>query len=183
MLNVINYDILFIIANNLNLKYLKNLSLCNKELYKLLGGDNILKYKIELYLNNDYKNFVYTLIRFNYNDVYLNYLLEKAIKQITVIYGTRSCGYYDMRYIFELMFNGANISSHKVKDIDPVFYIFFYKNIKKCINKCNRKKTLKNINKQRMLTSLRNNFKIYKNKNDICHKSYIKLIEDINFYY
>ena len=183
MINLLNNDIILFISTYLNLKNLKNFSLCNKYLYKLIGGNNILKYKIELYLNNDYKNFVYSLLNFKYDKKYLNKLLEKAIKQITVIYGTRSCGYYDMRYIFELMYNGANISSQKVKEIDSVFYIFFYKNIKKCIKKSDRKNTLKNINKQRMLTSLRNNFKIYKNKNDICHKSYIKLIDDINFYY
>lgn len=183
MINLLNNDMILFISTYLNLKYLKNFSLCNKNLYILIGGNNILKYKIELNLNNDYLNFVYHLTNYNYNIIYKNYLLEKAINQITLIYGSRSCGYYDMRYIFELMYNGADISYQKVKEIDQVFYIYFYKNIKKCIKKSDRKNTLKNINKQRMLTSLRNNFKIYKNKNDIYHKSYIKLINDVNFYY
>ena len=79
------------------------------------------------------------------------------------------------------MYYGIILDDNVVEKINKNFYIFFYKNLKTCIINKNRKKTINKINKQKMLQSLKNNFKIY--QKDIYNKSYIKLLYDIEFYY
>ena len=176
-------EIINILFNNLTeLKDKFYFSICNKELYNYLGGNNILKFQIMQFLNNDYINFYKYLNTYNYDILFLNNLAKKAIKEIPAIYGSRSCGYYDMRFIFELMYNKIILKDKIVKSINNNFYTFFYGNLKLCFKNTERNKIIKKVNKQRMLQSLKNNFKVYKNK-DLYHKTYIKLINDIEFYY
>ena len=181
MILCIPTDNLNIIFNYLNIKDKKNLSICNKELYQYYGGDNIFKFKIEKFINNDYINFYKFLNKYKYEKSFLEYLAKKTIENIPAVYGSRSCGYYDMRYIFEIMYYGIILDDNIVLKLNKHFYIFFYKNLKECLINNNRKKTINNINKQRMLQSLKNNFKVY--QKDVYSKSYIKLFYDIQFYY
>lgn len=177
-------DILNIIFNNLiKIEDKKYFSICNKYIYKYYGGNNLSKYQILNFLNNDYINFYKYLNSYKYDKNFLINLLEKSIKYIPAIYGSRSCGYYDMRFIFELMCKNICLKDEIIKSLNEHFYIVFYKNLKICFKKnCKRNDIIKKINKQKMLQSLKNNFKVYKNK-DIYHKTYTKLINDINFYY
>lgn len=178
----LSYELLTLIFNNLNkIKDKKNFSIINKDFYGNYGGDNIKKLQIEFFLNNDYMKFYEYLNKYTYDDDFLERIGKIAINNIPAIYGSRSCGYYDMRFIFELMYFGIILDDNLVKKLNKNFYIFFYKNLKACMISKNKKKTIDKVNKQKMLQSLKNNFKVY--QKDIYNKSYIKLLYDIEFYY
>lgn len=173
MLLMLPTDNLNIIFNQLNLKDKNNLSICNKELNNYYGKDNIFKYRIEYYLNNDYINFYNFLNKYIYDDDYLNYLAIKSIKNIPSIYRSRCGGYYDMRFVYEIMYFGIILEDNLVQKLNKNFYIFFYKNLKECLVK-------KNKNKKKIIQLLKNNFKFF--EKNIISKTYVKLLYDIEFY-
>jgi len=144
----------------------RNFILINKENYELLN-QLLKKYRLILYVNNDYSNF-YEIIK--KNQFNLNYecdlnLIDKIIIRsfmyIPVINASRTFGFYDFRFIFELLYAGFRIETDNVKIYNIHFYTHFYSKIIKCIVFNDRKKTLKNIEKCPYLLSLKqkNNFK------------------------
>lgn len=177
MLLLLSTDNLNFIFNKLNIIDKKNFILCNTELNKYFGGENLKKYKIEFYIYNDFCNFYKFLNKYSYTEEYLNTLAIKIIKYIPSIYGCRSSGYYDMRYIFEIMYYGIILENNLVERLNKHFYIFFYKNLKDCFINQN-----KGNNNHKIIQLLKNNYKLIEG-NNIYSKTYIKLISDINFYY
>jgi hypothetical protein len=69
-------------------------------------------------------------------------------------------GFMDMRFIFELMFNGCELDKNIISENDlhkNNFYNHFYDDLHSCIIYDNRKKTIDNINKIPKLNSLKKN--------------------------
>ena len=95
---------------------------CNKNCYKL--NDNIQKYKLIFYLNNDYEDFYKYLNEYNYeNDIkFINKVIETFIN-IPRIKPTSIIEMYDLRFIFELLYNGYCPMKDEIKKIK---YSFLY---------------------------------------------------------
>ena len=145
----------------------------NKNTNNLLQED-FNKLYFEKTLNNDYLQFYKLLNKYDYDMDYLNYLLIKATEKILTVWGNRSCGFYDMRFIFELMYKGC-IQSSYINHTAKHFYRHFYNNIKNCIVYNDRQTTLINIENSRNLLSLKIKFNYYKH-GDYKNKPYIKLV-------
>ena len=62
--------------------------------------------------------------------------------------------FYDLRYVFELMFLGYGLQSEDIKLYNIHFYIHFYDKIKKCLKE-NRGKTLDEIEGSSYLFTLK----------------------------
>tara|TARA_Y100001958_G_C21171863_1_gene503484 strand:- start:154 stop:693 length:540 start_codon:yes stop_codon:yes gene_type:complete len=156
MLNCLNEDTLLIIFKEIlfiNDKY--NFIIINKDNYYLLKK-KLIKYKLFYYLNNDYLNFYNLLKNENYSsdEYFMNRIILKAFMKIPILEVSKVCSMYDLRFIFELMFNGYGINSEEIKLISkPHFYVHFYNVILNCLND-SREKTLKNISNSKFLFSL-----------------------------
>ena len=177
-MDIVTNDIIILIYNKLvNTKDIYNFIIINKYFYNLLKN-NFNKLKLEYYLNKNYICFYKYLQKYNYNKEILNNLFIKAIHNILTVWSNKQNGFYDMRYIFELMYKGCVLNDDIVKNYNLKnnhFYKHFYFNIINCIVYNNRKKTINNINNSSNLTSLKQNFKYYKKK-DYDKKEYIPLI-------
>ena len=115
--------------------------------------EKIEKYKIFLFINKDYLNFYKVLHENNYSDEYMNLIVVKAFMNIpTVRY--KVVDFYDLRYVFELMFLGYGLHSNNIKLYNIHFYIHFYHKIKKCLKE-NREDTLYEIEKSSYLFTLK----------------------------
>ena len=142
----------------------------------------IQKYNIYYWNNSNYLLFYKCLINNNYTITEINKLLEISIKNIPIIYKSTknkkhrkwgSFGFYDMRYIFELLFlNKSSLSNDNILHFNPHFYIHFYKQLTKSI-KSNRKDTIDSMNKNKILLSLHRSFKGYINDQYIIESNLI----------
>ena len=110
------------------------------------------KYKIFLFLNNDYKLFRKCLQFYKYSITELYYLGKYSINNINYVtrYDNDDIHYYDLRFIFELIYNKFNYKNIPIKD---EFLIKAIKYIKKSIS-FNRFETIYNISKYPLLHSL-----------------------------
>ena len=173
-MDIIPNEIFLIIYNNIyetkNKKYFIQI---NKNTNNLLQED-FDKLYFEKTLNNNYLQFYKLLNKYDYDMDYLNSLLIKAIEKILTVWGNRSCGFYDMRFIFELMYKGC-IQSSYINHTAKHFYRFFYNDIKECIVYNDRQATLINIENSKKLLSLKRKFNYYKH-GDYKNKPYIKLV-------
>lgn len=149
----------------------KNFVLTNKENYKILNK-LLHKYRLIKYLNNDYSKF-YEIIKNNqFNLKYecdlnlIDKIIIRSFMYIPVLNASRTFGFYDFRFIFELLYAGFRVETNNVKIYNIHFYTHFYSKIIKCIVFNDRKKTLENIEKCPYLLSLKknNNFKDKFNK-------------------
>lgn len=103
------------------------------------------------YINNDYNIFYTCICRYKYTDIELKRLCNLSLHNldIDIIYGKR---YYDLRYIFELLYrrrdiyNSIQIDNNKMNTI--------VKNIKTIMG-IDRYDTINNINNHPMLFQLR----------------------------
>jgi len=175
-MDIIPNEIFLIIYNNIyetkNKKYFIQI---NKNTNNLLQ-EEFDKLYFEKTLNNNYLQFYKLLNKYDYDMDYLNSLLIKAIEKILTVWGNRSCGFYDMRFIFELMYKGCipeNIGN--LNFTAKHFYRLFYNNIKNCIVYNDRQTTLINIENSSNLLSLKRKFNYYKH-GDYKNKPYIKLV-------
>lgn len=173
-----NDDIINIIVNNISdSKSIFNFIITNKYFYNLLKI-NLNKLKIEYFFyNNKYLKFYECLQKFNYNKLFLNCLFIKAIKNIKTVWSNNQNGFYDMRYIFELMFIGYELNNELIiinNLQNNNFYRNFYYDLKKTIIYKNRSETIKNINNTPILTSLKQNFTYYNKNNET--EPYLHLI-------
>lgn len=160
---LLNDDLLNIIYEKLNLFDKLNFIKNNKYVYNLFKID-IKKHIIINLLNKDYPKFYYFFNKYKFNSEFNNLLFKKAISDIKTAWGGNgTMGYYDLRYIFEIMFNESNINEYTTKLINNHFYIFFYNNIKNCIIYNNRSKTLNNINSGKYygISCLQTNFNFF----------------------
>lgn len=171
-------DIILIIFNNINdIQSLFNFIILNKNINNLLKL-KFKKYFIEYTLNNDYLLFYKILNNNEFNMIYLNNLLIKAINKRLTVWSCKQNGFSDMIYIFELMFTGCRLNNQLIKKhnlIKEHFYCYFYNDILKCIVYNDRIKTINNINNCNNLTSLKTNFNYYK-KGDYKNKVYYNLV-------
>ena len=107
-----NIDILYNIYINLPIRERIEFIKTNKFLYENFKK-GIQKYKLKSYANKDYVNFYYTLKDNTYEDyyekIYMNKIITKCFMCIPVIQALHSCGMYDLRFIFELIFNRKRI--------------------------------------------------------------------------
>jgi len=159
----LNPEIILYITQNTfqNVNYL----LTNKENYRY-GKTYIDKIKIIYYLRNyEYTEFKKCLNLYNYNNKYKKDLLRLAIKDIPTIWNiTYCCGYFNLYIIFELLYNQIYLSDDEIKELNDIFYKYFYREMQECIVKNNREETVININKSRRLISLRTDFIGYDKK-------------------
>ena len=151
-----NKDILELIFINLPIRERIKFIETNKFFYENFKKE-IQKYKLILYANKDYVNFYHTLNDYKYEDyyekIYMNKIIARCFMYIPNVWATQTCGMYDLRFIFELIFNGYDLEK-EVKKYNIHFYIHFYKRIKDCLSN-SREKTLLEIEKDSYLFSLK----------------------------
>ena len=161
-----NIDILYNIYINLPIRERIEFIKTNKFLYENFKK-GIQKYKLKSYANKDYVNFYYTLKDNTYEDyyekIYMNKIITKCFMCIPVIQALHSCGMYDLRFIFELIFNGYD-PEKEVKKYNVHFHIHLYERIKDCLSD-SREETLAKIETDSYLFSLKQNPKFSKKRN------------------
>jgi|TARA_B100002051_G_scaffold159630_1_gene150896 hypothetical protein len=148
----ISNDVIDLFIKFLNLKSKIKFSQINKYLYENYNK-KYKKYKIYNIINNDYVTFYKYLQKYTFTSNEYNDLLKISLKETPII--GRACGFYDMRFIFELMFINQNnlIHINEIRIINSHFFIHFYERLKNCI--CpDRAKTKENIIRSRYLHSL-----------------------------
>ena len=113
------------------------------------------KYSVFNHLNKDYKLFKEWMKRFTYTENELEQLGIVCIRDIGTVWdGSIPGGYYDLRYIFELIFAGLDYHNKEVRDsIQQMNLFVIMRTIKKCIS-FNRFETVHKINQEIMLRSL-----------------------------
>ena len=159
-----------ILENITEYKDKNNFILINKYLYKTYNK-KIKFYRLEIYLNNDYIKFYKLLNKYNYEEdiEYLNKILNLSVNNINNIWENDYMGYFDLRYIFELIYKFNDVIKYiNIKNISLKYLINI---LNSCIVK-NRCKTIENIEKS-ILSSLKNDFNPISKKNNI---EWIKLI-------
>ena len=160
--NFIPDEIVEIIFDNINCFQIKfNFIITCKYLY-VKYKPIILKHNLEMYLYNDYLKFYYLLEKHNHiisdDIIFSQNLYKKAVSKISTIWENNQMGFFDLRFIFELMFF-CNIKNERDISLNnQTFYRCFYKKITNIIMKNNRAKTLENIEKGKFLTCLKKSF-------------------------
>lgn len=163
----ITNDIIDLLLNQLNLKNKINFIKSNKFIYhnfiKLYE-----KYKIYLFINNDYLIFYNYLKNNDYSINDLNDFIKISIRNIPIVYKNNICGFYDLKYIFELFYINQNnlLSDSEIKNINLHFYIHFYEKIKNILNN-DRNICIQNIEKTKYLISLHQNFYGFYKSNEL----------------
>lgn len=161
-----NKDILEIIYNNLPIKERLKFIRTNKFFYNNFKKETR-KYKLKLYLNKDYEKFYHTLKDNKYEDyyekIYINEIITKCFMCIPNVWASHTCGMYDLRFIFELIFNGYD-PEKEVREYNIHFHIHFYERIKDCLSET-RNETLEKIEKDSYLFSLKKNPKFRTDRN------------------
>ena len=128
----------------------------NKYMVKVY--QNYIKYKIFDYINKDYRMFKGCFNRYTYNDKVIKELGIIALKKLNTIWGSNLTGYYDLRFIFELIMSGLNINDKDIIEANNSLSIRF---IVKKMNSCksfNRFETIRNVNSEPSLRSLHSTF-------------------------
>ena len=123
----------------------------NKYTYKNFKIKN--KYKIFKFINKDFKLFKQYINIYKYDNREIDNIgLISAINIIEV--KTKIYNYYDLRFLFEVLYRKSKIDTNLILDRTLVYII-------KCIKKCisfNRFETIFNINNNICLYSLHYNF-------------------------
>ena len=165
MIHILNLDIMWLIFEYLEVNDKSSFSQLNRFFYDNFNPE-IQKYQLINYVNKDYLKFYQTLNENNYeNDIkYIDKVIAKTFMNIPTIKPSMVVEMYDLRYAFELIYNGYCPNDSDIRTYNIHFYIHFYKKIKNCIVN-NRKLTIKNIEKNSYLFSLKQAPK-FKEKND-----------------
>ena len=156
MLFLLNDDMLIVLF--LRIKFIKdknNFLQINKYNYRLLK-ERINKYRLIYYLHNDYLNF-YNLLQtedYSKDKYFIDTVISRAFMRVPILEVSKVCSMYDLRFVFELMYNGYGLDAKEIKLISlPRFYVHFYNVIFNCLS-TSREETLKNISKSKFLFSL-----------------------------
>tara|TARA_B100000902_G_C27192293_1_gene854537 strand:+ start:244 stop:789 length:546 start_codon:yes stop_codon:yes gene_type:complete len=113
---------------------------------------------------SNYRIFKECFKRYTYTEDELLSLGVLAVKNINTIWGSTITGYYDLRYIFELLYAGLDHNHILINsNIKPLNLKVLMDQIKYCIS-FNRFETINNINNNPSLYSLRRLF------NPICSR-------------
>ena len=118
-----------------------------------------IKYKVFDYINKDYKLYKNCFKRYTYDDKVIKELGIISLMNTNAVWGSYLTGYYDLRFIFELIMNGLDIYDEDIIRMNNKLNIRF---ILQKMNSCksfNRFETILNINKEPSLTSLHYSFK------------------------
>ena len=129
--------------------------------YTFINYYPYLKKLIYSFINQDYIIFRKLIQKFSYNPDEINQLVKLGIQNINTVWG--GCvGYYDLRYLFEIIFlyqiNQEFLIQEINKDKKKENILFLFKLIKKCIS-FNRSETIIKINNNSSLYSLHYTFK------------------------
>lgn len=117
-----------------------------------------IKYQIFNLINNNYDKYKLLMIMYPFNQNELLDLGIIAVSDLNLLWGTTLTGYYDLRYIFELIFAGLNIYHPSIKKKCKGFNLFYLiRQIKSCLS-FNRFETIRNINNNASLRVLNTNF-------------------------
>ena len=120
--------------------------------------------KIQQLVNSDYLKFINCLKNVNFDNIFIKNLFYKNITKdkIPVLWTNNyMCGYYDLKYIFEMMYYLSNssihINDHCVEQSNSHLYRYFYQLLKRVISP-DRKQTILEINKTPCLFPLHSEF-------------------------
>ena len=124
---------------------------------------NYIKYLIYYFLNTDYKYFKLLMKTYKYSKEEIFEMGISATKDVETVWGGPMYGYYDLRFLFELIYAGLNINNQKIIEAskENINLHINMKRIKSCIS-FNRFETIQNIHKETMLYPLHLMFRIRK---------------------
>jgi len=113
-----------------------------------------IKYQVFNLINKDYHKYKLLMKMYRFNQNELLDLGILAVNDVDILWGTTLTGYYDLRYIFELVFAGLNIYHSSIKEnCKGVNLFFLIRQIKSCLS-FNRFETIRNINNHASLRVL-----------------------------
>ena len=158
MINLLYPDLLILIVDKLYYKDKITLNYVNKYINEIC---KIEKLKIYYYLYRDYISFYNYLNKYHFNIIDIDHLMFLSIKNIKLVYKYNRFSFYDMRYLFELLYKyDYRLSDTIIKELNIHFYIHFYNHLISVIDK-DKKITKKNINKNKIIIQLHSDFKAY----------------------
>jgi hypothetical protein len=148
------------------LSYKDKYSFLQLNRYTYSKYDDHIKKLVYGFLNTNYKYFKMSFRRYKYSQEEIVFMGIKATREATTVWGSEMYGYYDLRFLFELIYAGLDVKHKEIINAskDHINLILNIQRIKKCIS-FNRFETIHNINQEPMLYSLHKMFKITK-KND-----------------
>ena len=141
-----------------------NLIKTNRHLYKKYYN-TVVKMNIHKTLNRDYLGFFRFLNTFSYSNKEKSILLKGALKNTPVVWDNETCGIWDLRYIFELMYNGAYVDIQTKLSINQSVTGTMCGRITRCIFPGNRYKTMEALDRDDHLQSLHSYFVPYRKYN------------------
>ena len=109
-----------------------------------------------------YRPFVSCIRKAPFSNLAIESLLYQTINTLPTVWtDSYQCGYYDLRYIFEIMYyisqTNIVIDESRVKQSNPHFFDYFYSTLQRQLT-ANRTETLYHINQSRQLLSLHHGF-------------------------
>lgn len=112
-----------------------------------------------------YRQFLNCIQKAPFSYLAIESLLYQTIHTLPTVWtNSYQCGYYDLRYIFEIMYyishTNIDIDECRVKQSNPHFFNYFYNTLQRQLT-TNRKETIYNINNSRRLRSLHHGFEGY----------------------
>ena len=177
IMNELNQDVLDSIFLYLkNIRDIRSFIGINKRLNERYKTE-IIKYKIKLYTNTDYLLFYDFLNRYQYEPEFIDEVIAKAFICVPKFWPSAVVEMYDLRFIFELMFQGYALNKEQIKNYNPHLYIHFYNKIRECLDS-NRSKTLENIEQSSYLFSLRQNPRIKQTMKNGPNFTWISILKD-----
>tara|TARA_B100001123_G_C15197431_1_gene981908 strand:+ start:543 stop:1058 length:516 start_codon:yes stop_codon:yes gene_type:complete len=159
------YEIIELIMTDLSCGFYYNFIRTTKKIYLKFGKEKFKKkfmnfVLVKKYLNNDYNKFKYYIQHLNEDE--LNKILILSVNNIETVWLNETCGFYNLKYIFECIYNGGNINDiNNLNHTGKHFYRFFYNNILINIVKDNREETQKNVDNCVVLKNLHTQFRPY----------------------
>lgn len=115
-----------------------------------------IKYESFNLINDNYSIFKLCFRKYKYTDEELLELGIRSMKGMKTIWGSTLSGYYDLRYIYEIIY--AGLEPREIKGYCQKLNLYYLLNeIKKC-RSFNHFETMKNINNNPSLYSLRRDF-------------------------
>ena len=148
-----------------------NMIKTNRYLYKKYYNA-VVKTNINKTLNRNYTAFYRFLNTFSYSYKEKTSLLISALRNTPIVWYNRTCGINDLRYIFELMYNGAYVDIITMLSINEHLVNKMCGRIQQSIYPGDRKKTKAALDKNDHLKSLHSNFIPY-SVNHLMPRSYL----------
>lgn len=112
-----------------------------------------IRYTIHKSLLTDYRLFKMCFQRYTYTEEEIQDIGITAVKGIGSVWDISERGYYDLRYLFELIYRGLNIDEDIIQNTKYSNLPIIMKKIKQCIS-FTRSETIHKVNNEVMLYSL-----------------------------